>query len=125
MDQEQIPQEVRSFLEGLLQDAGMTFTDNEMKEEMTKELYARLDNYIASVVVDYLPPEQFETFIKMNEEKKSKQEIENFLKEKLPDAQNVFAKAFADFRAMYLGNVTIARNAPVATPEPTDSSKQN
>jgi len=108
----QIPQEVRSFLEGLLQDAGMTFTDNEMKEEMIKELYARLDNYIASVVVDYLPPEQFETFIKMNEEKKSKQEIENFLKEKLPDAQNVFAKAFADFRAMYLGNVTVARNAP-------------
>ncbi len=108
----QIPQEVRSFLEGLLQDAGMTFTDNEMKEEMIKELYARLDNYIASVVVDYLPPEHFETFIKMNDEKKSKQEIENFLKEKLPDAQNVFAKAFADFRAMYPGNVTVARNAP-------------
>lgn len=115
MDQNQITQEVRTFLEGLLQDAGMTFTDNEMKEEMVKELYVRLDNYIASAVVDYLPKEHFDTFIKMNEEKKSKQEIENFLKEKIPDAQNVFTKAFSDFRAMYLGNITVARNAPATS----------
>ncbi len=121
MEQTQIPQEVRTFLEGLLQDAGMTFADNQMKEEMVKEVYARLDSYIASVVVDKLQPADFEVFIKMNDEKKSKEEIEAFLKEKVPDSQNIFAKAFADFRQMYLGNVTVARN----TPEPTDSSKPN
>lgn len=96
----------------MLTDAGMTSLDTGMHEEMIKELYARLDNYLTSTIVDNLPPEHLETFIKMNEEKKSKPEIEQFLKEKMPNSQEVFAKAFIDFREEYLGNVTVHRNAP-------------
>lgn len=110
--QTQIPQEVKNFLEGLLTDSGMQFTDDVMKEEMIKELYARLDNYLTSVIVDNMPPEHLDEFIKMNEEKKSREEIEGFLKEKMPNSAEVFAKAFGDFRDQYLGNVTAARNAP-------------
>lgn len=112
----QINPDVRSFLENLLKDAGMTL-DDQMREEMIKELYARLDNYITTAIIDNLPAENLEEFIKMNEEKKSKEELEQFLKNKMPNAQEVFAKAFADFRALYLGNVAVARNAP-AKPEP-------
>lgn len=108
----EIPQEVRTFLEGLLKDAGMTTFDGGTKEEMVKELYVRLDNYLASVIVDHLPNEDFETFVKMNEEKKTKEEVETFLKEKVPNVDQIFAKAFADFRTMYLGEVSVARNAP-------------
>ena len=109
---DKIPPEVKTYLEGLLADAGMSFTDDQMKEEMVKELYARLDNYVASIIVDYLPSEHYETFIKMNEEGKPKEEVENFLKQNLPNAQTVFAKAFADFRQMYLGGVAVKRNEP-------------
>lgn len=108
----EIPTEVRTFLEGLLNDAGMTTLDEGMHEEMVKELYARLDNYMTSVIVDNLPAEHLDAFIKMNEEKKPRNEVEQFLKEKMPNATEVFAKAFADFRDLYLGNVTVARNAP-------------
>lgn len=110
--QAQIPSEVRNFLEGLLKDSGMQFVSEEMKEEMIKELYARLDNYLTSVIVDNMPPEHLDEFIKLNEEKKSREEIEGFLKEKMPQSAEVFARAFADFRDQYLGNVTAARNAP-------------
>ena len=108
----QIDPQVRTYIEGLLQDAGMTSVDDAMREEMIKELYVRLDTYLASVIAENLPPQHFDEFIKMNEEKKSKQEVETFLKDKVPSIDQVFAKAFADFRAMYLGNVAVARNAP-------------
>lgn len=107
-----ITPEVRTFLEGLLKDSGMTTLNDEMKEEMIKELYARLDNFMTSVLIDSLPPEHLETFIKMNEEKKSQPEVEAFLKEKVPNAAEILAKAFMDFREEYLGNVTTYRNAP-------------
>lgn len=110
-----IPAEVRTFLEGLVNDAGMTTLDEGMREEMVKELYARLDNYMTSAIVDNLPAEYLDAFIKMNEEKKPREEVEEFLKEHMPNATEVFAKAFADFRALYLGNVTVARNAPEST----------
>lgn len=109
----EIPQEIRSFLESLIQDAKMIL-DEGMKEEMIKELYARLDSFITTSIIDNLPPENLEEFIKINEEKKSQSEIEQFLKDKMPNAQDVFAKAFADFRALYLGNVAAAKNAPSA-----------
>lgn len=114
MDQEQseIPIEIRGYIESLLQDAGMTTLDEQMKEEMVKEVYARLDIFIASSIVESLPADYLEDFIKLNEEKKSKEEIENFLKEKMPNYEEVFAKAFADFRSEYLGGVAVSRNTP-------------
>lgn len=110
----QIPEEIQTFLEGLLKDAGMTTLDSEMREEMVKELFARLDNYMTSVIIDNLPSEHLEAFIKMNEEKKSREEIEKFLKDNMPNATEVFAKALVDFRELYLGNITTARNTPAS-----------
>lgn len=113
----EIPPEVRSFLEGILQDANMATLDDAMREEMINELFARLDSYMTSVIVDKMPPEHLDEFIKMNEEKKPRQEIETYLKEKMPNAQDVLTRAFMDFREMYLKNVTVARNAPPASAE--------
>lgn len=115
-----IPIEIRNFLEGLLQDAGMTTLDAEMHEEMIKELYARLDNYITSTIASNLPEESAEEFIRLNEEERSQDEIQQFLQDKLPDAQQVFAQAFSEFRDLYLGNVTVARN----TPEPQATTQE-
>lgn len=109
-----IPPEVHTFLEGLLQDAGMTTLDEITREEMVKELFVRLDHYITTVIIDKLPPEHLDAFMKLNEEKKPMSEIQKFLLDKMPDAKEVFAGAFADFRDLYLGNVTTVRNAPTA-----------
>ncbi len=111
MDQElQIPDEVKGFLEGLISDSGMV-VDDSLKEDMLKELYARLDSYMTSVIVEKLAGDDVEAFIKMNEEKKSKEEIEKFIKDKLPNAQDVFTQAFIDFRSLYLNNVAAARDS--------------
>jgi hypothetical protein len=114
----QIPQEIRSFLENLLQDAGMTL-DESMKEEMVKELYARLDNFVTATIVDNMPEDKIEEFIALNEQKKSLEEIQGFITTNLPNAQEVFAKAFTDFRNMYLSGVAVDRN--VSSEEPGET----
>ena len=112
VDQQSMPPEIHTFLDNILTDANMTNLDEVTREEMIKELYGRLDQFIASTIVGKLKPEDTEAFIKMNEEKKSQAEVQQFLTEKIPDAQQVMTQAFMDFREMYLGNVSVARNAP-------------
>lgn len=108
----EIPADIRKFLEGILQDANMTSLDETMREEMVKELYARLDSYLTSTIVRNLPPENLEEFTKMNEQKRPQPEIEQYLKDHLPNSQEVLSQAFMEFRELYLGNVGVARSAP-------------
>ena len=50
-----------------------------------------------------MPEEYLDTFIKMNEQNRSKAEIQRFVQEHVPNAGQVFANAFAEFRKMYVG----------------------
>ena len=106
----QIPEDIRNYLDSILQEAGMLTLDDKMREGMIQELFYQLDNYLASVIVKRLEPEDLETFIKMNEEKKSKEEIEQFIKQALPNAQQIFSEAFVEFKKLYLENVETARD---------------
>jgi hypothetical protein len=109
-NQVQIPPDIRNYLEGILQEAGMLTLDDQTKEGMIQELFFQLDNFLASLIVKNLNAEDLEVFIKMNEEKKSKEEIERFVQEKLPDAQATFTNAFSEFRRLYVENVQKSRD---------------
>jgi Protein of unknown function (DUF5663) len=98
----EIPREVKAFLEGILRDSGMT-VDKEMQSEMIKELFQRLNTFIVSQLIDHMPKKYRDTFIKMNEEKRPKAEIERFVQEHVPNVEKVFTNAFAEFRKMYGG----------------------
>lgn len=74
-----ISPEVYQYLSDILDDAGMTFPDKEFREEMIIELFGRLDNYLTAVIVDNMPEKHIETFIRMNEQGKSRTEIEAFM----------------------------------------------
>jgi hypothetical protein len=111
----EIPAEVRAFIESLLTDAGMPDIDETMREEMVKEIYARLDNYLTSVIIDNMPPEHLEEFTKMNEEGRTREEIERFTKEKMPNCEQVFAQAFSDFRQLYLGQKVFEKTGASGT----------
>ncbi|MEK7571456.1 MAG: DUF5663 domain-containing protein [Patescibacteria group bacterium] len=100
-----IPDDIRTYLEGLLAESDTLTLDDSMREDMLQELFVQLENYLTSVIVNNLEPDDLEAFIKMNEEKKSKEEIEQFVQAKLPNAQDIFTNAFIEFRKMYVGNV--------------------
>jgi Protein of unknown function (DUF5663) len=108
----EIPQEIRTFLESLLKDAGMTSLDKEMHESMLKELFLRLDNFMLTTIVEGLPAEKLEEFTKMSEGNTDRVALEAYLKEHIPNATEVFARAMLEFRDLYLGGVETSRNAP-------------
>lgn len=111
MENIEIPQEIRSFLEGLITDSGRIY-EPEMQEEMIKELYVRLDSFIISVIIENMPPEHLDEFIKLNDENKPKNEIEAFVKQHMPNAEAIFSKAFVDFRELFLNNTEETPQAP-------------
>lgn len=97
-----ITPEVKTYLETLLQDAGKTESDPTKQEQNIQELYKKLDEFIANVVVESMPEDKIDAFVKLNEDKRPMEEIEQYLKTNMPDAQNVLAKAFVDFKDSYL-----------------------
>jgi hypothetical protein len=109
----EIPLEIRAYLEGILHDSGVVSVDQDLHEEMIRELYIRLDNFIVATIINHIPDEDLEDFVRLNEEKKPKEELEKFLKEKIPDFQKVFAQAFMEFRDLYLSSIKVARNSPM------------
>ncbi|MDO8619025.1 MAG: hypothetical protein Q7R49_03740 [Candidatus Daviesbacteria bacterium] len=110
-----IPPEIRTFLENLLTDANITPLDEAMKEEMIGQLYVKLDSFVMTTVVENLPPEYMDEFIRLNEENRPKEEIDTFMADKIPNSQDVFAKAFLDFRDLYLGEAGVAGNPQAAS----------
>lgn len=105
-----VPAEIRGFLEGLLKDANMSALDDSMREEMINELYVRLEQFLTGKIIDKLPPDKVEEFIKMNEDNKPQTEIQEYLQANIPSAPEMMTNAFMEFRNLYLGNVAVARN---------------
>jgi len=113
MDQSiQIPADIKQFLESIIDESKIEVLDEHMRQGMVQELYAQLDNYLASIITDQLKGEDLDVFVRMNQERKSKEEIEAYIKEKVPNAQEIFTNAFADFKNLYLESVTAAKANP-------------
>ena len=106
----EIPPEIRTFLEGILQDANIASVDEVMHQELINELYARFDSFLAAKIIDNLPPENVEEFIQMNEENRPQDEVQKFMMDHIPNVEDVFAQIFIEFRERYLGDVMIARD---------------
>ena len=98
----QIPVEVQVFLEDLINEANIPVFDDATKQQIVRDLFDRLDKFIAMKIADNLSEEDTEAFIKLNEEGKSREEIDAFIAEHIPDAQGMFTQAFVDFRDFYL-----------------------
>lgn len=105
-----IPPEIRTYLENILSDANISSVDEVMQEELIAELFARFDNFLTAKIIDNLPPEHIDEFIKMNEDNLPDDQIQAYLMKHMPNAEDQFARFFIEFRERYLGNILIARS---------------
>src|SRR5258706_9601375 len=101
-NQGDIPVEIQVFLEELIEEANIPAFDEGTKQQVVKDLFERLDKFIALKISENLSEEDTEAFIKMNEEGKPKEEIDAYISTHIPNAQEMFTKAFIDFRDFYL-----------------------
>lgn len=106
---DQVPAEIRIFLESILQDAGIRDLDDKTHEQMLQELFKRLDNYILLSISDNLPADKLEIFTRMAENKASAEQMKTYLQENIPDSTQIFAQAMLDFRDYYLSGMDKAQ----------------
>jgi Protein of unknown function (DUF5663) len=106
--QGQIPEEIRAYLEGILEDGEMVLRD-EAKEKMMQQLFVELNRFLLTKVVQVLPQEKMEAFVKLNESNPAPEKITEYLQQNLPNAQEVFQQAFEEFREIYLDGVDTSR----------------
>jgi hypothetical protein len=98
----QISAEVMIILDEVLREWGQQMDDEGMREEMLEELYERLDVAMFAEILTHLSGKYLAAFVRMNEEKRSREEIDIFLQENMPDADQVIAGACAKFREFYV-----------------------
>lgn len=98
-----IPPEIRAFLESILEDAAMTDLSADQHEWMIGELFERLDNFMLTTIVEGLPPRNLREFTRIAEQKRSREELENYIRLHIPNASEVMTRAMLEFRDMYLG----------------------
>jgi hypothetical protein len=97
----QIPQDIRGFLEDILLTSDMVPENDIMHEIMLQQIFDRLDKFVAIRLVELLSDEDAEAFIKLNEAKASKEEIDKFIEEHIPNAKEAFVKILLDFKDAY------------------------
>jgi hypothetical protein len=93
---------VTAILGKVLEDAGMKSPDKKLCNEQLRDFHDRLDVLMFDEILTYLPARHLDAFVKMNDEKKSRGELDKFLEENIPNAEKVFENALAKFRAFYV-----------------------
>lgn len=98
----QIPPEVTTVLESVLEDAGIKSSDERLDNETLKELHDQLDIVMYFEILTYLPGQHLDAFVKMNDENRPRGDIDTFLQENMPNAEHVFEGALARFLEHYM-----------------------
>lgn len=97
-----IPPEIKGYLEALITEAKIDTKDEAAKEQIIRYLFERLDKFLAAKIVENMNEADVKEFIKLNEDKKPREEIDAFIKAHMQNPQEVFTRAFVDFRDFYL-----------------------
>jgi len=93
---------IKSYLEQLLVDAGQTGLPKPVKEQFLEDLNQRLEQRLMILAVDNLPEDKQLELEKMAKAKTSAADVDSFLRGNIKDYENLFRQAFADFRKLYL-----------------------
>lgn len=99
----QRPPDLRTYLEGILADAGMTDLTADLREGMIQELARSLNVFMISEILEHMPARYHEAFARLHEENRPQTEINRFIEEHMPNARQVFAEIFEKFRRQYGG----------------------
>ncbi len=99
----EIPEEIKKFLEGIMVEAKINTDDEEMNKETLEDLFMRMVEFINLKIVDAVPEDKLEGLNELLLKNADQEEIDNYVEEALPDAQNVYNRIMLEFRDMYLG----------------------
>lgn len=97
-----ISKDARSFLEELLEVAGMSIVPPEVREKMLVDLAKRLDAKLTLAAISALPDCEIGTFEELLSRNAPVSKLTKFLGENVPNIADVYAQALVDFKKNYL-----------------------
>jgi hypothetical protein len=123
VDHVEVPQEMRAYLEAVLEEADLLILNEEEREQIIQNMYRQLDLFLLTRILENLPEEKLEAFEKLDEDKANITQIEDFIRSSVPNAKELFEKAYEDFRELYLDSLAIeeARIEAIAQDASSDS----
>lgn len=90
------------FIDELIDRREFSELKPKFREQFKKEAKERLDNFLLNRIVDALPDNDLNVFITMVKEKKSMEDITQFVSNEVDNYETFINKAFNDFAYMYL-----------------------
>jgi len=91
------------FVDKLIEEKGLDGLEKEVLDQIKVDLKDRIEDVINAKVVEKLPPEKLEEFEKLLDQNTSAQATQKFVKDNIPDLEEVLARVFLNFRQTYLG----------------------
>ncbi|HYF05650.1 MAG TPA: DUF5663 domain-containing protein [Patescibacteria group bacterium] len=95
---------LREFVRGILYEGGMRDLTVEEAKEMEDVLLVRLEDKMFGAIMRELDENQLREFLDMTQQKSVNQaKVDQFLQTNLKNPEEVFGRAFEEFRSDYLG----------------------
>ena len=94
--------EMYEFLNSCIEEKGMGQASSELKEEMILDLAERLQAWLMQSVAKTISGQDAEALDKLTEQGASQQDIMAFLKQHIPNIEELFAQGMQEFKQTYL-----------------------
>lgn len=114
MDPAQANQDLKDYVNRLIEEKGFLDLTPEVRAEVENDLLTQLDDFIVARTIAALSDEDVLSFENLLKDQKSDQEIQQFVADKIPDYPNFLAQVLLEFRDVYLG----LTQAPPAEDQP-------
>ncbi|MFT5179627.1 MAG: hypothetical protein ACI9GH_000344 [Candidatus Paceibacteria bacterium] len=93
----------KDFLNKLLIEKGVEGVPEDVRNQMVEDLESRLEKMIDATILNNIPEGDLEEFEKKLDSS-DENEMQSFIKEKIPNLDEVLAGVFLKFRKIYLEN---------------------
>ncbi len=105
MDQQQAAAQFNAFVDDLINQKFAEHQDEltpEVKEELRQDIFMRLDEFVMARIIAALSDEDVHKLEELMKEGKTREDVQKFAAEHVPDFTTFLTNAILEFRAVYL-----------------------
>lgn len=92
---------INQFVDKLVDEKGLNKLEHEILAEVKHDLHERVDDRLNAVILEHMPEDKLEEF-ENKLDSATDEDVQGFIKEAIPDLEEVLAAELVAFRATYL-----------------------
>ncbi len=96
--------DISTFVEDLLEAKNLLDLDEEILDQMKKDLARRVENRIHAIIATNIPEDSRAEFEKLVDSDATDEVVSKYCSDKIPNLQELIASDLVTFRSVYLGS---------------------